>query len=106
MTERSHPVASHTRNLPALADATALLTSWVEVDLAAQSANVAALKVEFGADVELIAVVKANAYGAGIEGVAPTLEASAGRVVRMDHAPQFGRPRLYLFRGTVGSQGE
>jgi alanine racemase len=59
-----------------LADITASLNAWLEVDLDALAANVAALRVTVGNGVELIAVVKANAYGAGTEGVVPALEAA------------------------------
>lgn len=58
-----------------LAKATASLNSWLEVDLDAVTGNVAALRKRLGA-VELIAVVKANAYGVGVEGFAPALEAA------------------------------
>ncbi len=57
-----------------LASATASLNAWIEVDLDALAANVAAVRTAVGPGVELIAVVKANAYGAGVEGVAPALE--------------------------------
>ncbi|MGD9933300.1 MAG: alanine racemase [Dehalococcoidia bacterium] len=58
-----------------LASVTASLNSWVEIDLDALSHNVRRLR-EFVQPSELIAVVKANAYGAGIRGVAPALEAA------------------------------
>lgn len=57
-----------------LGQATRDLNSWIEVDLDALDANVAALRAALGHRVEIIAVVKANAYGAGIEGIAPALE--------------------------------
>jgi alanine racemase len=57
-----------------LADATRSLNAWLELDLAALDANVHALRQRFGPEIELIAVVKANAYGAGVEGIAPALE--------------------------------
>ncbi len=59
-----------------LTEATAALNAWIEVDLGALAANVQALRETVGAAVELIAVVKANAYGAGVAGVAPALEAA------------------------------
>jgi alanine racemase len=59
-----------------LAEATASLNSWLEVELDAVTGNVAALRKQLGAGVELIAVVKANAYGVGVEGFAPALEAA------------------------------
>lgn len=61
--------------LPVVA-ATRALNSWAEVDLDALDANVRALRTAVGPGVELIAVVKANAYGAGVEGIAPALEAA------------------------------
>ncbi len=57
-----------------LGEATASLNSWLEVDLDAVSGNVAALRAYIGPQVEIIAVVKANAYGAGVEGFVPALE--------------------------------
>ncbi|WBL37332.1 alanine racemase [Tepidiforma flava] len=62
-----------TRN--ALAEVTAALNAWLEIDLDALAANVRTLKSLLG-PVELIAVVKANAYGAGASVVAPALEAA------------------------------
>lgn len=67
----AHPPA--TRN--ALAEVTTALNAWVEVDLDALAANARTLKQLLGR-VELIAVVKANAYGAGAAAVAPALEAA------------------------------
>ncbi len=49
------------------------LNAWIEIDLDAAAANVAALRGQLG-PVELIAVVKANAYGAGATVLAPALE--------------------------------
>lgn len=59
-----------------LAAATASLNAWLEIDLEAAAANVAALRPAVGPRVELIAVVKANAYGAGAAHLAPALEAA------------------------------
>jgi alanine racemase len=56
-----------------LAQVTENQNAWIEIDLAAAAANVAALKSHLG-NVELIAVVKANAYGAGSAILAPELE--------------------------------
>lgn len=56
--------------------ATRALNSWAEVDLDVLDANVRALRSAVGPGVELIAVVKANAYGAGVAGIAPALEAA------------------------------
>lgn len=58
-----------------LASAAASLNSWIEIDLDALAHNVRALR-DFVRPSELIAVVKANAYGAGIRGVAPAVEAA------------------------------
>jgi len=57
-----------------LGEATASQNAWIEVDVGAIEANVAALRAVIGGGVELIAVVKANAYGAGVEAFAPALE--------------------------------
>jgi alanine racemase len=57
-----------------LAAATAALNAWVEVDLHALEANLHALQARLGPQVEIIAVVKANAYGAGLAGVSRALE--------------------------------
>lgn len=62
-----------TRN--ALSEVTSTLNAWLEIDLDALAANTRALKALLG-PVELIAVVKANAYGAGAAVVAPALEAA------------------------------
>lgn len=67
----AHPPVTH----DALSDVTAALNAWLEIDLDALAANARALKALLG-PVELIAVVKANAYGAGAAVVAPALEAA------------------------------
>jgi len=59
-----------------LASVTRARNAWIEVDLGALDANVAALRSFLGSGLEIIAVVKANAYGAGAEGLAPALEAA------------------------------
>ena len=58
-----------------MAEATANQNAWIEVDLDALDNNVRRLKSLLG-EVELIAVVKANAYGAGAAVLAPALEAA------------------------------
>lgn len=57
-----------------LSSLTSQLNAWIEVDLEQLAANVRTLRQEVGPEVELIAVVKANAYGHGAAGVAPALE--------------------------------
>jgi alanine racemase len=59
-----------------LGDATASLNAWIELDLDALDGNVRVLRDRIGPAVELIAVVKANAYGAGVALMAPALEAA------------------------------
>lgn len=59
-----------------LTDATEYLHAWAEIDLDAMAANVDALRRAIGPGVELIAVIKANAYGMGMDGVALPLEAA------------------------------
>ncbi len=61
--------------LSALSSVTASLNAWIEIDLDAVDNNVRVLRTAMGPGVELIAVVKANAYGAGAAGLAPALEA-------------------------------
>ena len=57
------------------------LICWAEIDLDALAENVRALKEYIGQDVEIIAVVKANAYGHGAVMVARTaLESGASRL--------------------------
>ncbi len=56
-----------------LAEATENQNAWIEIDLEAAVSNIDALKTILGG-VELIAVVKANAYGAGAYALAPALE--------------------------------
>jgi alanine racemase len=70
------PISEASDGVGSLAEATASQNAWLELDLAALDGNVAALRERLGPDVELIAVVKANAYGAGVEGIAPALEAA------------------------------
>ena len=57
-----------------LAEATAALNGWIEIDLGAIAHNAAALRHAMGDSVEIIAVVKANAYGAGAKHFAGELE--------------------------------
>lgn len=64
--ERDYPLA--------LAESTAERNAWLEVDTGALGANVAYLRDTIGPHVELIGVVKANAYGHGAAGVGPALE--------------------------------
>ena len=56
-----------------LPEATTNQNAWIEVDLEAATANVRLLKQAMGT-AELIAVVKANAYGAGAAALGPALE--------------------------------
>ena len=62
--------------MTSIADATRSRNAWVEIDLDALDANVAAVRRLVGQATEIIAVVKANAYGAGVQGIAPALEAA------------------------------
>ncbi|MCK9518326.1 MAG: alanine racemase [Dehalococcoidia bacterium] len=57
-----------------LESATAALNAWLEVDLGRLDQNLAALRAALDPGVDVIAVVKANAYGAGVAGIAPALE--------------------------------
>jgi len=59
-----------------LGDATRERNAWLELDLRATSANLEALRARIAPGVEVIAVVKANAYGHGVAGIAPALEAA------------------------------
>ena len=56
-----------------LPEATTNQNAWIEVDLEAATANVRLLKQAMGT-AELIAVIKANAYGAGAAALGPALE--------------------------------
>ncbi len=49
---------------------------WAEIDLAALRHNVATIRAQLAAGVGLMAVIKANAYGHGVRGVAPALAGS------------------------------
>ncbi|MGK2966356.1 MAG: alanine racemase [Tepidiformaceae bacterium] len=63
-----------TVRLPApLADVTRSRNAWIEVDLGALDVNVAALRAACAPGVELIAIVKANAYGHGAAVLGPAL---------------------------------
>ena len=46
---------------------------WAEIDRSALRHNVAFVREKFGPDIDLIAVVKANAYGHGLVGVSETV---------------------------------
>jgi len=70
------PLSGSIEGSLSLAEATAELNGWLELDLEAVAHNVRALRDWIGAGVELIAVVKANAYGHGAAGIAPALEAA------------------------------
>lgn len=50
------------------------MRAWAEVDLEAVWQNVGVIKEEIGRDVDLIAVVKADAYGHGINAVVRTID--------------------------------
>jgi alanine racemase len=52
---------------------TPLRRCWAEIDLAALRHNVATIRAQLAAEVRLMAVVKANAYGHGSRGVVPAL---------------------------------
>jgi alanine racemase len=80
----AQPVASPG---PTLDEATRGLNAWIEVDLEALCANLAILRQRV-APAEVVAVVKANAYGAGIEGVAPALEAAGVRRFAVAWVPE------------------
>lgn len=54
---------------------------WVEIDQDAISHNIRLIRAELGEHVELCAVVKADAYGHGIDMVAPELSAQRVRVI-------------------------
>ena len=70
------PLSEMDGTVRSLAEATASRNAWLELDLSMLEGNVAVLRERLGPVVELIAVVKANAYGAGVEGIAPALEAA------------------------------
>ncbi len=57
-----------------IAEATAALNGWLEIDLEAIAHNARSLRTAMGDSVEVIAVVKANAYGAGAAHFAAELE--------------------------------
>ena len=78
-----------------------------EVDLDAIAFNVAALRQRIGSDVELLAALKANAYGFGIERVSETvLSAGANGLAMVDveHAVSLRRrgieAPMLLYGGT------
>jgi len=75
MPERALPSPAFPPRLT-LAEATRARNAWIEIDLEALDHNLAALRTAIGPGCETIVVVKGNAYGAGVEGVAPALEAA------------------------------
>lgn len=52
---------------------TPLRRCWAEIDLAAIRHNIATIRAQLRAGVQVMAVVKANAYGHGVNGVVPAL---------------------------------
>ena len=72
----TQPAEARQGRLSQLSEATAALNSWIEVDITAIEVNVAAVRRSLGPGVEVIAVVKANAYGSGAAGFAAALEAA------------------------------
>lgn len=46
---------------------------WAEIDLSAIRHNIATIRAQLRADVRIMAIVKANAYGHGVSGVVPAL---------------------------------
>jgi alanine racemase len=61
---------------------------WVEVDLEKVRANFRALQVLVGPDADIIAVVKANAYGLGAPEVSRVLEALGARFLAVTRAEE------------------
>jgi len=54
---------------------------WVEIDESAIAHNVRTIRAELGENVEFCAVVKADAYGHGIDIVAPVLAAQGVTII-------------------------
>ena len=54
---------------------------WVEIDTAAIAHNVSAIRAELGETGEFCAVVKADAYGHGVDIVVPVLQAAGVKVI-------------------------
>ena len=93
-----------------LGEATSQRNAWLELALDALDHNVATLRHALGPGIQLIAVVKANAYGHGVAGIAPALEAAgvdrfavvwAGEAVGL-RAFGVTRPVLMLGHGFPG----
>ncbi len=73
--------------------------AWVEVDLAAIEHNASQIRKVLPADLGLMAIVKADAYGHGAVMVTPTLEASGVSILgvaAMDEAIQIRRAGLEI----------
>ncbi|MEO9256720.1 MAG: alanine racemase [Tepidiformaceae bacterium] len=68
------PLSDPAAEPASLAEATSARNAWLELELDALDTNVRVLRERIGPKVELVAVVKANAYGAGAAGLAPALE--------------------------------
>ncbi len=78
---------------------------WAEVDLDAIAHNVAAVKAHVGDDVDVLAVVKANAYGHGLRQVSEVaLESGASRLV-LNHIPAAVILRQAGFRAPIFVMG-
>lgn len=69
-------------------DATTSLNAWVEIDLARLEHNVAALRKAIGRGVEIIGIVKGNAYGHGAVEVARALSAAGVERLAVAYMPE------------------
>jgi len=72
--EQKKKVAVQTKRKPASVRRLARHNLWIDVDLASLGANLKAVRAAIGPSVNILAVVKANAYGHGMVQVAKAME--------------------------------
>lgn len=82
-------------------DARARERAWIELDMAALEHNVSALNALMRPECELMAVLKANAYGHGVDAVAPALDALGVRAYAVANIDEGVRLRKLGVRGEI-----
>lgn len=74
---------------------------WVEIDTATLAHNVRTIRAELGDTVEFCAVVKADAYGHGVDIVVPVLQAAGMKVIGVASNAEADRARRCGFPGRL-----
>jgi alanine racemase len=81
-------VPSPSRRTETLETATRNLNAWIEIDLATFEANLSAIRGAIGSGVEIIAIVKGNAYGHGAGAIARAAEAAGVERFGVAYVPE------------------